>query len=309
MPARLNLRNWFLGGVLLFVGLAVIAVFAVVSYYLIVNETNGRVTSSGQVRKYLVYEPASYDPARPAPLVISFHGFAEWPAHQMQISHWNDLADEFGFIVVYPSGTRIPLQWKAYNLPETRVDTSSDVQFIADLIEKLARDYNIDASRVYANGLSNGGGMSVLLSCQLSARIAAVGTVAGAYLLPWDQCVQTRPVPIIAFHGTEDPIVAYRGGEVLGSGLFFPDIPEWIGQWAERNGCNSVALELPPRGEVSGLQYTGCDQNADVVLYTVRGGGHSWPGGEELPELLVGHTTQDIDATRVMWEFFSKHSL
>lgn len=305
----LKLRKWIIGGVFLLAGLLVLAVAVVPVTYIFLNDTNGEITSSGVVRKYLLYKPQSYDSTKPVPLVISIHGFAEWPAHQMQVSRWNDLADEYGFIVVYPSGTQIPLRWNAYNQPGTRVNTGAEVQFIADLIDKLSQDYNIDATRIYANGLSNGGGMSVLLSCQLSERIAAVGTVSGAYVLPWDQCVQSRPVPIIAFHGTDDPIVPYRGGEIMGSGLFFPDIPEWIAKWVQLNGCDRAPLELPPQGEVSGVQYTQCDQDADVVFYTVNGGGHAWPGGEELPEMLVGHTTQDIDATRVMWEFFNNHTL
>jgi poly(3-hydroxybutyrate) depolymerase len=71
----------------------------------------------------------------------------------------------------------------------------------------------------------------------------------------------------------------------------------------------SYSVELPGKGEVSGILYTYCQQNAEVILYTVDGGGHSWPGGEPMPEWIVGHTTQDIDATRVMWEFFKGYSL
>ena len=303
-----RLKKWIIGFALLLVGLLVLAVVVVAGTYLVLDHTNGEITSSGVVRKYLVYEPESYDPASPVPLVISIHGYADWPAHQAEVSHWNELADEYGFIVVYPSGTGFPPRWNAYNLQVGGVDSNAEVQFIADLIDKLSDDYNIDTTRIYANGLSNGGAMAVLLACRLADSVTAIGGVSGAYLLPRDQCAPSRPVPIIVFHGTEDPIVAYGGGEIMRTGLFFPDVPAWIASWAGLNGCDPTPLELPPRGEVGGVRYTQCRQGADVVFYTVHGGGHAWPGGVKLPEMIVGHTTRDIDATRVMWDFFNKYS-
>ena len=295
--------------VLFLAGFVVLFTAITAFIYLVVNRTNGEIVSSGIARKYLLYVPESYDPATPTPLVISMHGFAEWPAHQMRISHWNEVADEHGFIVVYPSGTQFPLRWNAYNWQKNKIDTSAEVQFISDLIDKLAKEYNIDLSRIYANGLSNGGGMSVLLACQFSERLAAIGSVSGAYLLPWDQCVQSRAVPMIVFHGTADPIVSYEGGSTGRSGSSFPNIPAWITKWVQRYGCDPAPVDLPSQGEVSGVKYSQCDQNAEVVFYTVHSGGHAWPGGGSLPKFLVGHTTQDIDATRVMWEFFSQYSL
>jgi polyhydroxybutyrate depolymerase len=270
-----------------------------------VDKANGRIETSGVVRKYLLYVPESYNPSTPTPLVISLHGFAEWPAHQMELSSWNTLAEENSFIVVYPSGSDFPKRW----VLSRETGAMIDVQFIADLIDQLESEYNIDPDRVYANGLSNGGGMSALLACELSERIAAVGSVSGAYLFSRDDCHPSRPVPIIAFHGTADPIVPYDGGPSSSFDLPFPQVPEWIEAWAERNGCSLTPVELPGQGEVSGIQYTRCQQKAEVIFYTVDGGGHSWPGGEPLPKWIVGHTTQDIDATRVMWEFFEQYSL
>ena len=86
-------------------------------------------------------------------------------------------------------------------------------------------------------------------------------------------------------------------------------MPEWIAAYAERNGCDTAPTPSPGRGAVSGVQYTGCRASADVVFYTIAGGGHAWPGGEPLPRFIVGQTSQDIDATAVMWEFFSRHTL
>ncbi len=210
--------------ILVIAALAVLIPLGVIVFYMTLNRTNGTIQSSGIARKYLLYVPKSYDKTKPTPLVISIHGFIEWPAHQMQISHWNKLADEHGFIVVYPSGTGIPLRWDAFPRAGGGNDGLRDVTFISDLIDKLEGDYNIDPTRIYANGLSNGGGMSFLLACKLADRIAAIGGVAGAYSTPWSECSPSRPVPVIAFHGDADPIVPYEGGTVSRAGFTFPAI-------------------------------------------------------------------------------------
>ncbi len=216
--------------------------------------------------------------------MISIHGFAEWPAHQQQISHWNELADEYGFLMVYPMGTSFPLHWRTNG----DTDLMQDVTFISDLIDKLESEYNVDPARIYANGLSNGGGMSFALSCKLSKRIAAIGGVAEAYLLPWESCTPSLPVPTIIFHGNADPIVPFAGGPSSAFDIPFPPIDEWVQTLAEHNGCN---------------------QNAAVIYYTIDGGGHTWPGGDPLPEWITGANSDDIDATRLMWEFFQQHPL
>jgi polyhydroxybutyrate depolymerase len=292
--------------VLVLFGLLFLAALVIGMLYLRANVTNGKVVSSGQDRRYLLFVPTTYDAARPTPLVISIHGYSEWPAHQAQISGWSDLAQEYGFLVVYPEGIGFPRRWRAGSQSG---DPLVDVRFISDLIDELERQYNIDRTRIYANGLSNGGGMSILLGCTLADRITAIGSVSGGYLYPLDECRPSRPVPMIAFHGTADPIVPYLGGPSRYFDLPFPAIPEWVSARAKLNGCGSSPEELPVSGEASGIRYSGCDQGADVVFYMIDGGGHSWPGGEPLPKWIAGPTTQDIDATRVMWEFFSRFSI
>ena len=108
--------------ILVFLGLLVLGALSIAVLFSIVDKTNGSIVSSGLERTYLLYVPASYDPSAPTPLVISLHGFVEWPAHQMQISGWNELADEHGFIVVYPSGTKFPRRWQA----GSRIGDSTD---------------------------------------------------------------------------------------------------------------------------------------------------------------------------------------
>lgn len=301
------MKKWFIRLPLLFISLLFLLVLLLAGAFRIVNQSNGALLSSGETRRYLLYIPDSYDPSRPAPLVISLHGFSEWPAHQMHISGWNELADQYGFIVVYPSGTQVPLRWRLQDFPGDQPGQPIDVAFITDLIDHLSGVYNLDPARIYVNGLSNGGGMSYELSCFLSERIAAIGSVAGAYLLPVDQCHPSRPVPAILFHGTADRVVPYFGGPGRAFRLPFPSIPEFALSLAESNGCPTPAQAEQVSQHVLSQFYSGC--TAPVILYTIQDGGHTWPGGESMPALLVGQTTSEIDATRLMWDFFQQHPL
>jgi polyhydroxybutyrate depolymerase len=159
----------------------------------------------------LLYVPRRYDRTRPTPLVISTHAAALWPAAQMETSQWNRLAESQGFITVYPSGVGGAAGPRIWHV-DRGAGLITDVRFISELIDTLEAVYNVDPTRIYANGLSNGGGMAFVLSCVLSDRIAAVGMVAAAQSLPWSWCTDRRAVPMIAFHGTADPVVPYRGG-------------------------------------------------------------------------------------------------
>ena len=185
----------------------------------------------------------------------------------------------------------------------------ADVRFISELIDTLEAAYNIDPNRIYVNGFSNGGGMAFALSCTLSHRIAAVGTVAAAQVLPWSWCADSRPVPMITFHRTADRLVPYNGGKVWASHVPFPSVSTWAANWARRNRCGPNPIESVVAADVTRLEYTDCADDAAVVLYTLRGGGHSWPGGKSMPEWMVGSTSPNIDATSQMWAFFREHQL
>ena len=293
--------------VLVLLSLPLLLVLVEAASYHVRNRSNGTIISSGLKREYLLYVPPSYDPARPTPLVISLHGGAMWPAAQMETSQWNRVADAHGFLVAYPSGLsgRGPRAWRAGG----SLGSARDVQFMSELIDTLRASYNIDSTMVCANGLSNGGGMAFLLSCTLSDRIAAVGVVGVAIFLPWSGCRDQRAVPMVAFHGTADRLTRYHGGKTWVAPRAFPDIPRWTATWARRNGCAPNPVDSAVAADVMRRSYTHCADDAAVVLYTVDGGGHTWPGGGPMPEWFAGRTTRSIDASGLMWTFFREHRL
>ena len=299
-------RKSVLAAVLMLISLpVVVALMGAVSFHYR-GRSNGSFVSSGVEREYVLYVPRSYDRTKKTPLVISLHGAGLWGALQREISQWDRVADREGFIVVYPSAAGPGLKvWHVGTGPRL----ASDVRFIAELIDTLSARYNIDSTRIYANGLSNGGGMSFVLSCTMSDRIAAVGLVGAAQTLPWNWCTDKRPVPEIAFHGTDDPEVSYKGGPSWISARAFPGVVTWTSNWARRNGCAASPVDSAVATDVTRREHTHCANDASVVLYTIQGGGHTWPGGGPLPEWFVGPTSRSIDASSVMWAFFREHPL
>ena len=305
----MTIRKALIGTALVVVGLPLVVIVIAAASIYVLDRTNGTIVSSGQKREYLLYVPKSYDPTKPTSLVISMHGAGGWPAQQMNLSHWNRLADENGFIVVYPSGSGVPKIWHV----DRGAGLMRDVRFISELIDTVRAAYNIDPTRIYANGLSIGGGMAFVLSCTLSDRLAAVGMVAAAQSLPSSWCTDKRPVPMIAFHGAADPIVPYNGGPQGDPfnpvRVMFPAVRDWVASWARRNQCGADPAASGVAPGVARIAYTHCAEDASVVLYTVQEGGHSWPGGKPLPEWWVGPTSNSIDATSQMWAFFRDHRL
>jgi polyhydroxybutyrate depolymerase len=301
-------ERWVQAALLLCLALPPLLVVAGAAASYSENRTTGTlVTSAGERREYLLHVPPTYDASKPTPLVINMHGAMNWPSFQMALSNWNALADERGFIVVYPAGTGGgPKVWQMEGL-QTKRAAAPDVVFISELIDTLAARYNVDRARVYASGLSNGGGMTYVLSCALADRIAAFGPVASAVTEQPGWCA--TPAPVVAFHGTADPFTPYLGAKVWLAPNAFPSIPRWIARWAQRNGCAPDPVDSAVAGDVVRREYRSCPEGADVQLYTVNGGGHQWFGGTPGPEWLMGHFSRGVDATRVMWEFFVQHPL
>jgi polyhydroxybutyrate depolymerase len=303
-PMMMKGRAGVITALVLIAAPAALATFEAISYF-VANRPSGSFMSSGEKRDYVLYVPATYDARKATPLVISLHGGALWGAAQRETSQWDRVADRQGFIVVYPSALsgRGPRKWRE----EESIGRPREVRFISELIDTLEARYHIDSSRIYANGLSNGGGMSFVLSCVMADRIAAVGFVGAAHFLPREWCAGGRPVPMIDFHGTADWAVPYRGGRSWVAPVTFPDQLKWVASWAKKNGCAPTPMDSSVASDVKRRAYSHCADDADVLLYTIDGGGHTWPGGKALPEWFVGKTTTSIDASAQMWEFFKRH--
>jgi polyhydroxybutyrate depolymerase len=111
-------------------------------------------------------------------------------------------------------------------------------------------------------------------------------------------------LPVVVIHGTEDSAVPYEGGSTWVSRSPFPNIPDWVGQWANRNGCDAAPRDSALSAKVTRRAYSTCSGGADVVLYTLHGDGHVWPGGGPLPRWVVGTDGGSMVASEVMWAFF-----
>ncbi|MGH7499482.1 MAG: extracellular catalytic domain type 1 short-chain-length polyhydroxyalkanoate depolymerase [Gemmatimonadales bacterium] len=268
----------------------------------------GRLAVDGVNRTYLLYVPSTYHPSHPTSLVLVFHGAGASPRSMARHTGFSALAEREGFVVAYPAG--LGRRWndgRGYG-------THDDVAFVRALLDTLSRQLAIDPKRIYATGISNGAMFSYRLACDLPGVFAAIAPVAGAMpdaLLP--ACAHGTPVALAAFQGTADPLVPYGGGGVArrrGQVLSAIHSAELWAQAAECTGAPATALE-PDRAPSDGMrvrrtEYPGCKEGRDIELYTIEGGGHTWPGGPASGP-TVGRVTHDIDATMIIWSFFSRH--
>lgn len=270
------------------------------------GETEWSITVDGETRRHLLYIPASYDPAQQQPLVVSLHGSGSSPEEQRDYSQWNVFAEANNFVVVYPgaadASNRTFLSFRFNGLSEA--ENLVDVRYMSALLDELETMLCIDPERVYLNGFSAGGAMSLFLACHLPERFAAVGAVAAPYWTELDDpdwCPPARPLPAITFQGTDDRVVDYNGGS-FPFDLTYQGYEAWLSSWAARNGCLALPERTALSPAVSEASYRGCA--ADLLAYTIDGGGHAWPGGSPLQDYSLGTTTTEILATEAMWAFF-----
>lgn len=285
------------------------------------NDYSASIVSGGLERTYSVHISSSCDQSRPTPLVIVLHGGGGTGKGMVKLTGFNALADRENFIIVYPDGFEKHwndgrgVQWQA------QVENVDDVGFISALIDQLSDELNIDASRIYVTGISNGGMMSHRLGCELSQKIAAISPVASnipVSMAPvWSP---SRPMPVLIINGTDDPLERWEGGEIrlwrntYGVVLSVADTVKF---WVEKDQCSSspVITQLPDKDPADGTKvrkevYGGCQDGAEVVLYAIEGGGHTWPGGlQYLPEFVIGKTSREFNASEVIWQFFKEHQM
>jgi polyhydroxybutyrate depolymerase len=264
----------------------------------------------GRRRHYLLHAPPGEAGRTPRPLVLVLHGHSGTPDQLVDLSGMSALADREGFLVAYPEGTRwgrgSPRSWNAGSCCGYAVGKQvDDVAFIRALIDDAAAAHPVDAARIYATGISNGGMMAYRLACDLADRIAAIAPVAGA--LGYDTCEPSQPVSVMVFHGTADASVPYEGGrgQHQKTTVEARSVPSSVAFWVARNGCRPEP-QRAAEGEILREAYGGGRGGSSVVLYAIQGGGHAWPGGRKGWWLGV-EPTRAISATELMWEFFTQH--
>lgn len=239
-------------------------------------------------REYIKHVPLTYNPSEPIPLMIALHNAYGSASGFITMTKLSDKADEEGFIVVYPNGTGDPKFWNAGGCCGTAMDNDiDDVEFISVLIDTLCVSYNIDTSKIFIAGFSNGSIMAYRLAAELSSKISGIACVAGQMML--DDINPERSVPIIHFHALDDVGVPFEGGE--GSGYIFPSVNSVLDIWIEINDCADEPEILVDEQGITGKRWIS-DTNANIVLYTTPEGGHSWP-------------VNSISATDLLWEFFT----
>lgn len=288
------------------------------------TEREGRVTteiiSGGQQRTVEVYLPSGYDGQRRLPLLLDLHGSNSNPSEQLSRSGLEETAEAHTFIVAAPQGgiaTRgVNWSWNVPYVTTAPADAPDDVQFLTDVITTLSATLCVDPKQVYGTGYSGGGRMLSQYACDGPGLLAAIAPVAGlragapmvvgsGFVPDPTTCAPTRPLPVISFGGTADPVNPFSGG---GAPYWRYGIPAAQERWAEINRCKLGPVSTQVTENVSRVSYSACQQNAAVDLYVVEGGGHTWPGADpaSFPNAVV---TQEISANELMWTFFRNPQL
>ncbi len=270
------------------------------------GDNYGELHDQGKLRTYYFYTPKSYNRERPMPLVLVFHGDDGSGESISKVTHFNKLAEQKGFIVVYPDG--INEKWSLRGNGKSKVD---DVLFISALIDHLHQQINIDSHKVYATGFSRGGILTQALACKLSNKIAGFASVAGSLpvrLKP--NCQPQTPISMLMINGTNDHDVLYEGDDHTQRGALI-SISDMVEFWRSHDQCTS-SVKSPEFSEdkVKTSLYKGCSRNSEIWQLAVVNGGHFWPGGVSTDESLNKFNAKlGLNASETIWDFFQRHSL
>ena len=233
-------------------------------------------------RRALLAIPAGDDGHHRLGLVIGLPGYGRTSEELAAQSRIPSRAMAAGVLAVLPQGAGPARSWNF-----TGTTGHNDLAFVTALVTRLTATECADPARVVITGISDGGDMAGFAACALPGRFRAVVTVAASFL-PRAGC---RPTRIVAVHGDADPVDPYRGGPDGRPG--YPAIPpaaSAIAAWAAVDGCRTAATTVVARHIVTTTYPCG------ARLVTVRGGGHTWPGGAPV-DASLGVTTDEYDAT------------
>jgi polyhydroxybutyrate depolymerase len=276
-----------------------------------------RLNQGDTLREYYLYTPSNYRRDRqPVPLVIGLHGGRGQPQQFAQTTGFNQLADKQGFLIAYPAG--IDRYWQD-GRNSNKLPKQDDVAFVKAVIDDIAKTRNIDRSRIYATGISNGGFMTQRLACEAASTFAAVAAVAStiASSVP-STCRRDdlNSVSMLMINSPDDKFVPWTGGKMTkGDGGTILSVPNAIEFWRTQANCqknptrSTRTSNAPDDGtRVEIANYPNCSASgAEVTLVTIFGGGHTWPGGSNQPAWLVGVTTNQLNGSAYIWDFFKRH--
>ena len=264
-----------------------------------------RVRTGDVVREYRLDLPEAASAGAPAPLIVALHGGGSEPDRFAAITGLGRRGPAAGFAVAYPRG--IGGTWNAgYCCGEPVERGIDDLGFVDAMLEQIGRNPAVDVGRPFATGFSNGGDIAYLLACRRSERFAAIA-VGGTGLPPDAGCRPQRPVSILHFHGTEDPYHPYEGGpsaSPAAAGAILRSVPGTIAEWAQHDGCSGATQPVLVRGAAVCRRRGACDGGSEVVLCTIQGMGHQWPGSPGVLPRVLGPPSSDLDATAELLRFF-----
>ena len=302
--------------------LAIACAFAVFAFAATARATDvtRKLTYGGIARYYVAHIPDDRSPPRAGwSIVLVFHGGGSAPEFVRYESGFDSVADASKFVTVYPAGTvegkpgTANLTWNdGRPYKDGRPNTVDDVGFTLSVLADLSKILPVDATRTFAAGYSNGAQFVYRLAKQQPGRIAAIGTVAGQRG-PNDLIKADGPLSVIQFSGMLDTIAPYNGGSPsVATDLvtILQAAPTVAQQWATFDRCASRPVTRTVGQAVSQTWLLGTG-GAEVQFWTLKDGGHTWPGGQEEPSLAgaLGPVNQDVFAAQLMWQFFSRHPL
>ncbi len=248
------------------------------------NGRNGEIFGAG--RSYLVWVPHNYNPANPTPVMVGYSAYQDSTENFRNYSRLRESAVGQNAIIVYPRA--IGASWEGS--PTAVTGPGQDIRFVRAMIDDVQRYYNIDRRRIYATGMSTGGGMAAVSACHMADLFAGVAGVSGAYYAPVNQGCQNIPVAFMAIHGTGDTLTPYHG--TIRRGQRVIPVPELFASYERRNRCAGGVDRAPVGPYATRVSARGCAKGVEVIQ--VHGANHFW--------------WYDPSSANEMWWFLSRHS-